>query len=340
MWFVKDLGIDLGTANTLIYMKGKGIILREPSVVAIDSRTSEPRYVGEEAKEVIGRTPESIEAVRPLKDGVIANFHVTKVMLEEYIRKALGRGLFRRRANVVICVPSGVTDVERTAVKETTANAGARRVELIDEPMAAALGAGLPVTEPTGCMVVDIGGGTSEVAVISLGGTVAARSIRIAGDAFDNAINAYIRKNYNLLIGERTSENIKIEIGSAHELEDELDTEIRGRNLLNGLPENICLTSEEIREALKEPLSHIVDAVRSTLESTPAELASDVYDNGITLTGGGALIRGIDELLSEETGIPVHIAKDPLDCVAAGAGKVLEDLDKYHDLLSDDVKYY
>lgn len=342
MLFTKEIGIDLGTANTLVYMKGKGIIIREPSVVAVDSRTEEPKYVGQEAKEVIGRTPGSITAVRPLKDGVIADFEITSAMLDEFIQKALRGSFFFTRANVIICIPSGVTAVERRAVKEAAENAGARRVNIIEEPMAAAIGAGLPVSEPTGSMIVDIGGGTSEVAVISLGGIVTSRSVRIAGDAFDNAIINYIKKKYNLLIGERTAENVKIAIGSAYppEHEKEEDMEIKGRNLLNGLPENITVTGAEIREALAEPLTHVVDAIKTTLEKTPPELAADIIDQGITLAGGGALIKGLDKLINRETGMPVVIADSPLDCVAAGAGKVLEDIEKLHEVLNDDAKYY
>ena len=337
MCFIREIGIDLGTANTLVYMKGNGIILREPSVVAVDSRTNMPRYVGQEAKDVIGRTPGSIEAVRPLKDGVIADFDATTVMLVEFIKRALKGTLFFTKADVVICIPSGVTAVERRAVRETAENAGARRVSIIEEPMAAAIGAGLPVAEPTGSMVVDIGGGTSEVAVISLGGIVTSRSVRIAGDKFDEAILGYIKKNYNILVGERTAENIKIACGSAYPLEKELTYEVSGRNLLNGLPENLNISSEEVREALSEPLSHILDAIKATLEKTPPELSSDIMEKGIVLTGGGALIRGIDELISHETGMPVHIAENPLDCVAAGAGKVLEDKEHLQDVLSEDA---
>ncbi len=337
MCFIREIGIDLGTANTLVYMKGNGIILREPSVVAVDSRTNMPRYVGQEAKDVIGRTPGSIEAVRPLKDGVIADFDATTVMLVEFIKRALKGTLFFTKADVVICIPSGVTAVERRAVRETAENAGARRVSIIEEPMAAAIGAGLPVAEPTGSMVVDIGGGTSEVAVISLGGIVTSRSVRIAGDKFDEAILGYIKKNYNILVGERTAENIKIACGSAYPLEKELTYEVSGRNLLNGLPENLNISSEEVREALSEPLSHILDAIKATLEKTPPELSSDIMEKGIVLTGGGALIRGIDELISHETGMPVHIAENPLDCVAAGAGRVLEDKEHLQDVLSEDA---
>lgn len=340
MLFTKEIGIDLGTANTLVYMKGKGIIIREPSVVAVDSRTEEPKYVGKEAKEVIGRTPGSITAVRPLKDGVIADFDITSAMLDDFIKKALRGSFFFTRADVVICIPSGVTAVERRAVKEAAENAGARRVNIIEEPMAAAIGAGLPVSDPAGSMIVDIGGGTSEVAVISLGGIVTSRSVRIAGDAFDSAIINYIKKKYNLLIGERTAENVKIAIGSAYPLEQELDMEIKGRNLLNGLPENIKVTSVEIREALAEPLTHVVEAIKTTLEKTPPELAADIIDQGITLAGGGALIKGLDKLIGAETGMPVVIAESPLDCVATGTGKVLEELDKLHEVLNDDSKYY
>lgn len=337
--FTKDIGIDLGTANTLVYMKGKGIIIREPSVVAVDTRTDRAKYVGQEAKDVIGRTPGSIVAVRPLKDGVIADFEMTTTMLQEFISKAL-KGSFFTKARVVICIPSGITAVERRAVKEATENSGAKRVNIIEEPMAAAIGAGLPVSEPQGSMIVDIGGGTSEVAVISLGGIVTSRSVRIAGDAFDTAIINYIKKKYNLLIGERTAENVKIAIGSAFPMEQETDMEIKGRNLLNGLPENIIVTSAEIREALAEPLSHVIEAIKVTLEKTPPELAADIIDQGITLAGGGALIRGLDKLINKETGMPVNIADSPLDCVADGTGKVLEDIDKLHEVLNDDSKYY
>ncbi len=337
--FTKDIGIDLGTANTLVYMRGKGIIIREPSVVAVDTRTDRAKYVGQEAKDVIGRTPGSIIAVRPLKDGVIADFEITTTMLQEFIRKAL-RGSVFTKARVIICIPSGVTAVERRAVKEAAENAGAKRVNIIEEPMAAAIGAGLPVSEPQGSMIVDIGGGTSEVAVISLGGIVTSRSVRIAGDAFDTAIINYIKKKYNLLIGERTAENVKIAIGSAFPMEQESEMEIKGRNLLNGLPENILVTSAEIREALAEPLSHVIEAIKVTLEKTPPELAADIIDQGITLAGGGALIRGLDRLINKETGMPVYVAETPLDCVADGTGKVLEDIEKLHEVLNDDSKYY
>lgn len=340
--FSKDIGIDLGTANTLVYMRGKGIIIREPSVVAVDVKMDRVRYVGQEAKDVIGRTPGSIVAVRPLKDGVIADFDMTTSMLQEFIRKALkGRAFAGSRVRVIICIPSGVTAVERRAVKEATQNAGAKRVSIIEEPMAAAIGAGIPVAEPTGSMIVDIGGGTSEVAVISLGGIVTSRSVRVAGDEFDSSIINYIKKKYNLLIGERTAENIKIAIGSAYPYADnEPSMDIKGRNLLNGLPENITVTSEEIREALSEPLSHVIEAIKVTLEKTPPELAADIIDQGIMLAGGGALLKGLDLLIHAETGMPVKVAERPLDCVADGTGKVLENIDKLIDVLTDDDTRY
>ncbi|MCI8603644.1 MAG: rod shape-determining protein [Ruminiclostridium sp.] len=338
--FTKDIGIDLGTANTLVYMRGKGIIIREPSVVAVDVKYDRVRYVGQEAKDVIGRTPGSIKAVRPLKDGVIADFDITTSMLQEFIKKAL-KGRAFTKARVIICIPSGVTAVERRAVKEATQNAGAKRVSIIEEPMAAAIGAGLPVSEPTGSMIVDIGGGTSEVAVISLGGIVTSRSVRVAGDEFDASIINYIKKKYNLLIGERTAENIKIGIGSAYPYADnEPVMDIKGRNLMNGLPENITVTSEEIRDALSEPLSNVTEAIKITLEKTPPELAADIIDQGIMLAGGGALLKGLDLLINHETGMPVKIAERPLDCVADGTGAVLENIDKLVDVLDDDDKTY
>ena len=313
-----------------------------PSVVAVDVKMDRVRYVGQEAKDVIGRTPGSIVAVRPLKDGVIADFDMTTSMLQEFIRKALkGRAFAGSRVRVIICIPSGVTAVERRAVKEATQNAGAKRVSIIEEPMAAAIGAGLPVAEPTGSMIVDIGGGTSEVAVISLGGIVTSRSVRVAGDEFDSSIINYIKKKYNLLIGERTAENIKIAIGSAYPYADnEPSMDIKGRNLLNGLPENITVTSEEIREALSEPLSHVIEAIKVTLEKTPPELAADIIDQGIMLAGGGALLKGLDLLIHAETGMPVKVAERPLDCVADGTGKVLENIDKLIDVLTDDDTRY
>jgi cell shape determining protein, MreB/Mrl family len=332
--FSKDIGIDLGTANTLVFMKGKGIIMREPSVVAVDTKTDTVRYVGHEAKEVIGRTPGSIVAVRPLKDGVIADFDITSKMLEIFMKKATGGSRFSR-PRVIICIPSGVTEVERRAVREAALKAGARQVNVIEEPMAAAIGAGLPIAEAMGSMVVDIGGGTSEVAVISLGGIVASRSVRVGGDEFDQAIIAYIKKKYNLLIGERTAEQIKIDVGSAFKLDDEVTMQIKGRNLVDGLPKNITVASDEIRQALEEPLERVVQAIKETLERTPPELAADIIDNGIMLTGGGALLRGLDKLISFRTGIDVHIAEDPLDCVAAGTGKVLDNSEILDEILAE-----
>ena len=337
--FSKDIGIDLGTANTLIFMKGKGIIMREPSVVAVDTRNDTVRYVGQDAKEVIGRTPGSIVAVRPLKDGVIADFDITASMLQIFIRKVCNNSVLAR-PRIIICIPSGVTEVERRAVREAAFKAGAKHVSIIEEPMAAAIGAGLPVAESTGSMVVDIGGGTSEVAVISLGGIVASRSVRVGGDELDNSIIQYIKRKYNLLIGERTAEDIKINIGSAFPLEEEATMDIKGRDLMDGLPKNIQVTSEEIREALADPLSMVLDAIRTTLEKTPPELSADIIDHGITLTGGGALLRGLDRLIEKETGMPVHIAESPLDCVAMGTGRVLDDIDRLRDLLADDAKSY
>lgn len=329
--FTCDIGIDLGTANTLVYMKGRGIIIREPSVVAVDARTDELRVhcVGHEAKAIIGAAPNSILAVRPLKDGVIADFDITAAMLQSFIRQACGSRLFVR-PRVVICVPSGVTEVERRAVRQAAAKAGARQVTVIEEPMAAAIGAGLPTAEPVGSMIVDIGGGTAEVAVISLSGIVASRSVRCAGDALDQSITSFIKRKYNLLVGERTAEQIKLEIGSACP-PDPTDTEhgettmeIKGRNLVDGLPKDILIRSEEVREAMNENLMRIVEAIKDTLECTPPELSSDIIDRGIMLSGGGALLRGLDTLIQNETGIEVHIAEAPLDCVALGAGAVLD----------------
>ncbi|MBQ2972884.1 MAG: rod shape-determining protein [Clostridia bacterium] len=325
MLFTQDIGIDLGTANTLVFVKGKGIVIREPSVVAVDQKSNPPRVVavGSEAKEMIGRTPGSITAVRPLKDGVIADFEITAEMIAAFIKRTTKRSPFSR-IRVLICIPSGVTEVERKAVYDAAKSAGAKYVSLIEEPMAAAIGAGLPVSEATGSMVVDIGGGTAEVAVISLGDVVTANSARVAGDNFDEAIISYIKKKYNLLIGERTAEDIKIKIGSAYPYEGEGTINIKGRNLMDGLPKNVDITSEEIREALADPVSQIVDSVKSTLEKTPPELAADIIDHGIMLTGGGALLRGLDKLISAETKIPVLIATNPLDCVADGTGICLE----------------
>jgi len=325
--FARDIGIDLGTATTLVHVKGKGILLREPSVVAIHAETRQVLAVGIEAKKMLGRTPNNIIAVRPLKDGVIADFDQTEKMLERFIHKVLRRrGLLK--PDIVIGVPSGVTEVEARAVLESAKRAGAGEAYLIEEPMAAAIGAGLPVEEPTGSMIVDIGGGTTEVAVISLGGIVTSHSIRIAGDEIDEAIMAYVRRVHNLLIGDRTAEEIKIEIGSAYPLEEERTMEVRGLDLVARLPRSATITSEGVREAISEPINAIVDAVKLTLERTPPELAADIMDRGIVLAGGGALLRGMDKLISASTEMPVHLAEDPVTCVAIGTGRVLDEADE------------
>jgi len=324
--FSKDIGIDLGTANTLVHVKGKGIVLKEPSVVAIQRDTGAILAVGEEAKHMIGRTPGNIVAIRPLKDGVIADFDVTQAMLKHFISKTLKTKSFVK-PRVVVGIPSGVTEVEKRAVIDATLQAGAREAYLIEEPMAAAIGAGLEVQEPTGNMVVDIGGGTTEVAIISLGGIVTSKSIRVGGDELDEAIMSYIKKEYNLMIGERTAEEIKITIGSAFPKPKEETIEVRGRDLVTGLPKTIKVNSEEIREALAEPVNSILDAIKVTLEKSPPELAADIMDRGIVMTGGGALLYGLDKLVNHETGMPVHIAENPMECVALGTGKALEELD-------------
>ena len=324
--FIKDLGVDLGTANTLVYIKGKGIVAREPSVVAIQANTKQVLAVGEEAKRMIGRTPGNIIAIRPLKDGVIADFDITKSMLKHFIRKATKRRTFFQ-PRVVVCVPSGVTEVEKRAVEEAAIHAGARDAYLIEEPMAAAIGAGLPVQEPTGSMIVDIGGGTTEVAIISLGGIVTSKSIRVGGDELDDSIVNYIKKEYSLMIGERTAEEVKIAIGTADINSKEETMEIRGRDMITGLPKTINVNSTEVYNAMKEPIFNIVDAIKSTLEKSPPELASDIMEFGIMLTGGGALLEGLDRLIIKETGIPVHIADNPLDCVAIGTGKALDSIE-------------
>lgn len=323
----KDMGIDLGTANSSVYMKGKGITLHEPSVVAIQRDSGQVLAVGEEAKQMIGRTPGNIVAIRPMKDGVIADFDTTQSMLRYFITKALKKRPYLVRPRVVVCVPSGVTAVEERAVREAAMQAGAREAYLIEEPMAAAIGAGLPVHEPTGNMIVDIGGGTSEVAVISLGGIVTSQSIRIGGDEMDEAIIQHIKRTYNLMVGERTAEEIKIKIGTAYPFPDEETFEVRGRDLVTGLPKTVLITSKEVYKALSEPVSAILEAIKVTLEKTPPELAADVMDRGIVMAGGGSLLRGLDLLVSEETGMPVHVAEEPLFCVAFGTGKVLENLD-------------
>lgn len=322
----KDMGIDLGTANTLVHVRGKGIVMAEPSVVAVQRDTGLILAVGNEAKQMIGRTPGNIIAIRPMKDGVIADFDVTQSMLKYFISKAMKSRAFVK-PRVVVGVPSGVTEVEKRAVIDATLQAGAREAYLIEEPMAAAIGAGLEVHEPMGNMIVDIGGGTTEVAIISLGGIVTSKSIRIGGDEMDEAIVYYIKKEYNLMIGERTAEEIKISIGSATPEVEETSMDIRGRDLVTGLPKTINITSEEIKEALSEPVNNIVDAIKVTLEKTPPELAADIMDRGIVMTGGSSLLTGLNKLINQETGMPVHIAEEPINCVALGTGRVLEELD-------------
>ena len=321
----RDMAVDLGTANTLVFVRGRGIVLSEPSVVAIDQSTGEVYAVGLEAKRMLGRTPGSISAIRPLKDGVIADFDVTEQMLRHFIQKAHQHRFAHPR--VVVCVPSGVTGVEKRAVEEATLSAGARQAYLIEEPMAAAIGAGLPVGEPTGNMIVDIGGGTSEVAVISLGGIVVSQSLRVGGDEMDEAIVNHLKREYKLLIGTQTAEEIKLEVGSAFPLKEELQAEVRGRDMLTGLPKTVILSSEEVRHALEEPVGQIIDAIRSTLDKTPPELSADIMDRGIVLAGGGALLKGLDQRLRQETHMPTHVAESPLTCVAVGAGRSLEEFD-------------
>lgn len=323
--FSNDIGIDLGTANTLVYVKNQGIVLCEPSVVAIQKGTSKVLAVGDEAKRMLGRTPGNIIAVRPMKDGVIADFEITESMVRYFIKKIHNHKVFVR-PRIVIGIPSGITEVEKRAVRDSAERAGAREVYMVDEPMAAAIGVGLPIVEPAGNMIIDIGGGTTEVAVISLAGIVFAKSIRIGGDELDQAVIEFIKKTYNLMIGERTAEEVKIKIGSAYPLEKEMKMEVRGRDLISGLPKMINVTSEEVREALAEPVQQIVETARITLERTPPELAADLIERGIMLAGGGALLRGLDKRLSKETGLPVHIAEDPLTAVALGTGKILNEL--------------
>ncbi|MDP2940189.1 MAG: rod shape-determining protein [Candidatus Omnitrophota bacterium] len=323
--FSNDMGIDLGTATTLVYVKGEGIVLCEPSVVAIQKDTNKVLAVGEEAKRMLGRTPGNIIAIRPMKDGVIADFEITEAMLKHFIRKVHKRKVLVR-PRMVIAIPSGITEVEKRAVRDSAERAGARSVFLVEEPMAAAIGVGLPIQEPVGNMIIDIGGGTTEMAIISLAGIVFSKSIRIAGDEMDLSIIEHLKKAYNLMIGERTAEEIKIRIGSAYPLEEEMNMEVRGRDLIAGLPKTVSITSNEIREALQEPIHAIVEATRITLERTPPELAADLIEHGIVLAGGGSLLRGLDKLIAEETGLPVHIADDPLTAVALGTGKVLDEI--------------
>lgn len=326
--FSRDMGIDLGTANTLVHVKGKGIIIREPSVVAVDKANNEVLAIGAEAKQMIGRTPGHIIAIRPMKDGVIADFDITQSMLKFFIKKAIGKNSLVR-PRIVVGVPSGVTEVEKRAVIDATVQAGAREAYLIEEPMAAAIGAGLPVQEATGSMVVDIGGGTCEVAVISLGGIVVSKSIRTGGDAMDDAIVRYIRKTFSLLIGERTAEEVKINIGTAMPLENPEEMDIRGRDLVSGLPKNITINSNQVCEALNEPVTNILDAVRNTLERTPPELAADIMDRGVVMTGGSSLLRNLDRIMSRDTGMPVYVSDDALSCVALGTGLAVENVDVY-----------
>jgi rod shape-determining protein MreB len=337
--FSNDIGIDLGTANTLVYVKDHGIVLREPSVVAVQAGTSKVLSVGDEAKRMLGRTPGNIVAIRPLKDGVIADFEITEAMLRHFILKVHGKRAFKPRPRVVIAVPSGITEVEKRAVKESALHAGAREVHLIEEPMAAAIGCGLPVQDAAGNMIIDIGGGTTEVALISLSGIVFSRSVRVAGDELDEAIIQYMKRAYNLMIGERTAEDIKIKIGSAYPIEKETTMEVKGRDLVAGLPKTLTITSQEVREALLEPISTIVDSVRVTLERCPPELSADLVDRGLVLAGGGALLRGLDRLLTEETGLPVHVAEDPLSAVAEGTGRALSEIKFLRQVSTSDSRW-
>ena len=335
--FSNDVAIDLGTANTLVYLRGKGIVLNEPSVVAVDRTTNKVIAVGNEAKSMLGRTPDEIVAVRPLKDGVIADFEKTEDLLREFIQKALRRRTWVR-PRIIICVPSGITEVEKRAVQDSAQHAGAREVLLVPEPIAAAIGVGLPVGKPSGNMIIDIGGGTTEIAVMALNSIVNQQSIRVGGDEMDEAIVQYVKKAYNLLIGEQTAEQIKIKIGSAFRLEQEEEMEIKGRDLVAGIPKTMKISSVEVREALSEPLQQIVDALMQSLEKTPPELASDIVDRGIVMTGGGSLLRGIDMLLREATNLPITVAEDPLSCVVLGTGKILDDPTQYEKVLMSVVR--
>jgi len=336
-FFSSDIGIDLGTANTLVYVKDHGIVLREPSVVAVQAGTNKVLAVGDEAKRMLGRTPSNIVAVRPLKDGVIADFEITEAMLRHFIEKVHGgRRFMKPKPRVVIAVPSGITEVEKRAVKDSADHAGARETYLVEEPMAAAIGVGLPVQDAAGNMIIDIGGGTTEVALISLAGIVFSRSVRVAGDELDEAIVQYMKRAYNLMIGERTAEEIKIKIGSAYPLNEETTMEVKGRDLVAGLPKTLTITSQEVREALLEPISTIIDSVRITLERCPPELSADLVDRGLVLAGGGALLRGLDRLLMEETGLPVHVADDPLSAVAEGTGKMLNEIEFLRKVAAND----
>ena len=330
---VNDIAVDLGTANTLVYVKGEGIVLNEPSVVAVDRGSRRILGIGLEAKRMLGRTPDGIEAIRPLKDGVIADVDVTERMLRHFLKQVTSKRIFRIKPTVVVGVPSGITELERRAVRSSAMSAGSKNVFMVDEPMAAAIGVGLPVETPTGNMVIDIGGGTTEIAVIALSGIVSNTSIRVGGDELDAAIVTFLRKNYNLLIGEPTAEAIKVQIGSAFDYGEEQELEVKGRDLVSGIPKTVVVHSQEIRECIQEPIQAIVDAVRRALEITPPELASDIVDRGIMMTGGGALVRGLDKLLKHETNLPIHVDEDPLTCVVRGAGRILDDLTKYRTVL-------
>jgi rod shape-determining protein MreB len=328
-----EIAVDLGTSNTLIYVRGEGIVLNEPSVVAVEKGSGKVKGIGLEAKRMLGRTPEGIIAVRPLKDGVIADFDVTEKMLRYFLASIINKHVFRVKPKVVVCVPSGITEVEKRAVRDSAQSAGAKEVYMVAEPMAAAIGVGLPVETPTGNMVIDVGGGTTEIAVIALSGIVSDTSIRTGGDEMDQAIVQFMRKNYNLLIGEPTAEAIKIQVGSAAPVNDEREMEAKGRDLVSGIPKVVRVHSSEIREAIQEPIQQIVDAVRRALEITPPELASDIVDRGIVMAGGGSLIRGLDVLLSQETSLPIRVDEDPLTCVVRGTGRILDDPDKYRSVL-------
>ena len=329
-----ELAVDLGTANTLVLVKGEGVVLNEPSVAAVDAATGNIMGIGLEAKRMLGRTPEGILAVRPMKDGVIANFDVAEKMLRHFLRLVIDRTILKVKPSVIVCVPSGITEVERRAVRDSARSAGVKRLTMVAEPMAAAIGVGLPVETPVGSMVIDIGGGTTEIAVIALSGIVSDTSIRVGGDEIDAAIVTFLRKNYNLMIGEPTAEAVKIQIGSAFSTGDEREMEVKGRDLVSGIPKTVRVHSQEIRECIQEPIQQIVDAVRRALEITPPELASDIVDRGIVMTGGGALIRGLDELLSHETNLPIHVDEEPLTCVVRGAGRILDDINKYRGVLT------
>jgi len=337
MGFRMDIGIDLGTASVLVYIKGKGIVIQEPSVVAIDTNTNKILEVGEEARKMLGRTPGNIVAIRPLRDGVISDFDITEKMLKYFIKKAVGNSMVKPR--VIICVPSGVTEVEKRAVLEASNNAGAKKTYLIEEPVAAAIGAGLDITKPSGHMIIDMGGGTTDIAVISLGGIVVSRSIKVAGDKCDEAIVRYVRKKYNVMIGLRSAEDLKINIGTAFPVEEEQYMEVRGRNLVTGLPVNLTISSSDLLEAMEETITSIADAVHSVLEKTPPELAADISEKGIVMTGGGCLVHGLDKLISKRTGLDVAIAEDAVSCVAKGTGQSLEHMDSLKDsLLTEDIK--